>query len=91
VLREGHQPLGRVRAGHLPGAAVRGGARERRLRSGHPHGRLREHEHHGEYARLLSDRAHPEREDPVHGRAPNRRDLPDVRCLPTASCRRWLG
>ncbi len=41
--------------------------------------RLRRHQHHREHARRLSDRIHPQREDPVHGRPSDRRDLPYVR------------
>ena len=67
LLREGDQPHARERAGHLPGAALRRRARERRARRGSRRG-LHRHEHHGEHARRVSDRIHPQREDPVHRR-----------------------
>ncbi len=66
------------RAGHLPGAAIRRGAGKRRARRG-PQRRLHEHQHHGEHARRVSDRVHPQREDPVRRRPSERRHLPDLR------------
>ena len=40
---------------------------------------LHGHEHHGEHARRVPHRVHPERQDPLHRRPPDRRDLPHVR------------
>ena len=43
------------------------------------------HVDHAEHARRLSDRVHPERENPVHGRPSDRRHLPDLRCVRRAA------
>ena len=80
LLRQGDQPHAGERAGHLPGAALRRGAGERRAR-GRPLRGLHRHEHHAEHARRLSDRVHPQREDSLHGRPSHRRHLPHLRCL----------
>ena len=39
------------------------------------------HQHHGEHARRLSHRVHPERQDPLRGRPSHRHHLPDRRCF----------
>ena len=40
---------------------------------------LHRHEHHREHARRVSDRVHPQREDPLRRRPPDGRHLPDLR------------
>ena len=78
LLRQGDQPHARERAGDFPGAALRRGAGKRRARRG-PRRRFHRHEHHGEHARRVSDRVHPQREDPLRRRPSDRRDLPHLR------------
>ena len=42
-------------------------------------------QHHREHARRLPDRVHPQRQDPLHRRPSDRRDLPDLRRLRRAA------
>ena len=70
LLREGDPALAALRAGDLRGdAAVRHGARERRLRPGDASRRPRRRLLHREHARLLPARLHPARRPVAHAPA----------------------
>ena len=45
-------------------------------------------QHHPKYSRGVPDRVHQKRQDSVHGRSPEGRDLPDVRCVRGLPARR---
>ena len=87
LLRQVHPPLARERAGNLPRHPLRLDPRERRLRRPHPPVDFDDASHHREHPRGLSHRIHPQRQDPLHRRAPQRTYLPRP-ATPSAYCRR---
>ena len=86
MLREGHQPLVRGRAGHLPHHAdVRHGPRERRPRPGHAQGEVRGSIDHGKHARVVSAALHPQPRAVWPRRPSEEHHLPHGGCLRRAA------